>query len=144
MTATTQLRMNVALALAVPAAGLVYLTAGDALSFGRFTIAAIVALGALWLTATAAVNTIPHPRPGVVQARGVATDRLPRGLTPASATYVDVSRPVTPWRRTNVLLAPLEALALAWSVPFLILLVMVPLGLALASALWFGRLILRP
>jgi hypothetical protein len=144
MTATTQNRMNVALALAIPAAGLVYLTAGDALSFGRFTIAAAVALGVLWLTATAAVNTIPHLQPGVVQARGGATDTLARGLTPSSATYVDVSRPVAPWRRTNLLLAPLEGLALAWSVPFLILLVMLPLGLALASALWFGRLILRP
>jgi len=74
----------------------------------------------------------------------VATNTLPRGLTPVSATQAEVSRPVTPWRWTNVLLAPLEALALAWSVPFLILLVMVPVGLALASALWLARLLLRP
>lgn len=98
MTATTQNRMKVALALTVPAG----------------------------------------------QHETFATDTLPRGLTPASATPVKVSRPVTPWRWTNVLLGPLEALALAWSIPFLILLVMVPVGLALASALWFGRLLLRP
>jgi hypothetical protein len=33
-------------------------------------------------------------------------------------------------------------LALAWSVPVIILLIMVPIGLALASALWLGRLVL--
>jgi hypothetical protein len=141
MTATTQNRMNVALALAVPVAGLAYLTTG-ALS-GRFTIAAIVSLGVLWLTATAAVNTDTLARPGVVRARGVATT-LPRVVTPAYPAYVNVSRPATRWRWTDVLLAPVEALALSWSVGFLVLLVMVPVGLVLAGALWFGRLVLRP
>lgn len=142
MTATTQNRMNVALALALPAAGLAYLTTG-ALS-GRFTVAAIVSLGVLWLTVTAAVNTDTLPRPGLVGARGVANKTLPRVVTPAHPAYVNVSRPATRWRWTDVLLAPVEALALSWSVGFLVLLVMMPVGLALAGALWFGRLILRP
>jgi hypothetical protein len=134
--------MNVALALAVPLAGLAYLAAG-ALS-GRLIIAAIVSLGVLWLTATAAVNTDTLTRPGVVGGRRVANNTLPRVVTPAYPAYVNVSRPVTRWRWTDVLLAPVEALSLAWSVGFLVLLLMVPVGLALASALWVGRLILRP
>jgi hypothetical protein len=54
---------------------------------------------------------------------------------------VDVSRPVTPWRWTNSLQAPIELLALAWGIPLLILLLIVPVGLALAGALWIGRLV---
>jgi len=56
---------------------------------------------------------------------------------------VDVSRPVTPWRWTNSLQAPIELLALAWGIPLLILLLIVPVGLALAGALWIGRLVVR-
>jgi hypothetical protein len=66
---------------------------------------------------------------------------LPRVVMPASHV-LDVSRPARPWRWTSVLLAPVELLALAWSVPVIILLIMVPIGLALASALWLGRLVL--
>jgi hypothetical protein len=142
MTATTQGRMNVGLALAVPATGLAYLTAGGAF-YGPFTLATIVALGVVWLAATAAVNTIPHPQPIIVPARGADPVALPHGLTPASPTHVNVSRPVTRWRWTDLVLAPVEALALAWGVGVLVLLVMVPVGLALAGALWFSRLILR-
>ena len=58
---------------------------------------------------------------------------------PTASGAVDVNRPVTPWRWTSVLLAPLELLALAWTIPFLVLLVMVPIGLVIASALWAGR-----
>jgi len=56
---------------------------------------------------------------------------------------VDVSRPITPWRWTNSLQAPIELLALAWGIPLLILLLIVPVGLALAGALWIGRLVVR-
>jgi hypothetical protein len=47
-----------------------------------------------------------------------------------------------PWRWSALLQVPIELLALAWSVPFLILLVLLPIGLAVASALWLGRWIL--
>jgi hypothetical protein len=56
---------------------------------------------------------------------------------------VDVSRPVTPWRWQSSLQAPIELLALAWGIPLLILLLIVPVGLALAGALWIGRLVVR-
>lgn len=52
---------------------------------------------------------------------------------------VDVSRPVLPWRWTNVLLAPVELLAVAWSVPFVILVVGIPIALAVALVSWVGR-----
>ena len=52
---------------------------------------------------------------------------------------MDASRSTTPWRWTSILLAPVELLALAWSVPFLILLIMVPIGFTLATVLWVGR-----
>jgi hypothetical protein len=42
-----------------------------------------------------------------------------------------------------VLLVPLELLAVAWSVGFVVLLLMVPIGLALAGFLWVGRAIFR-
>jgi hypothetical protein len=145
VTEITQTRMNVVLALAIPAAGLAYLTIGIALSPSRFAIAAIVALGVVWLTATAAVNTVQRPRRVVAaRTREVAKGKLSRHVTtPAFPAYLDVTRPVTPWRWTSVLLAPVELVALAWSVPVLMLLVMVPIGLTLAGALWVGRLILR-
>ena len=56
---------------------------------------------------------------------------------------IDVSRPVTPWRWSRSLQAPMELLALAWGIPVLILLLIVPVGLALAAALWIVRLVFR-
>ena len=64
-------------------------------------------------------------------------------MTAIPKYVVDVSRPVTPWRWTNSLQAPIELLALAWGIPLLILLLIVPVGLALAAALWIGRLVVR-
>jgi len=65
-------------------------------------------------------------------------------LAPAYPTYVvDVSRRVVSWRWQSVLVAPVELLVLTWSVAGLILLVLAPLGLLLAGALWLGRLALR-
>jgi hypothetical protein len=62
-------------------------------------------------------------------------------MTAIPKYVVDVSRPVTPWRWTSSLQAPIELLALAWGIPLLILLLIVPVGLALAAALWIGRLV---
>ena len=72
-----------------------------------------------------------------------AEDLRPRRVVAAAGpTYVvDVSRPVTPWQWRSMLLAPIELLALAWSVPVLMVLVIAPIGLALAVALWVGRLV---
>ena len=68
-----------------------------------------------------------------------------RRVTPRTATpaYVlDVSRPVNPRRWTTILLAPIELLALAWGAGLVILLIMAPIGIAVASALWLSRVIL--
>jgi hypothetical protein len=54
---------------------------------------------------------------------------------------VDVSRPVQPWSWTRVLLAPLELLAVVWSVPFLILAVSIPAVLVVALIYQLGRLV---
>ena len=62
-------------------------------------------------------------------------------MTAIPKYVVDVSRPVTPWRWQSSLQAPIELLALAWGIPLVILLLIVPVGLALAGALWIGRLV---
>ena len=68
-----------------------------------------------------------------------------RGVGPAAypAYVVNVGGPVRRWSRTGALLAPLELLAAAWSVPFLLLLVMVPIGLVLATLVWGAGLVLQ-
>ena len=85
----------------------------------------------------------------------VATDRrVDDGYQPSGPTeravdagtrvpdyVVDVSRPVQPWSWTRVLLAPLELLAVVWSVPFLILLVSIPAVLVVALIYQLGRLV---
>lgn len=146
MTPIAQTRMNVVLALALPAAGVAFLMSGVSLSPNRVTAGAMVALGVLWLTTTVAYNTIWRPLWEVMGRRQEVAERMmPRHvMTPAYPTYVvDVSRPATRWHWRRVLLAPVELLALAWGFAVLILLVMVPIALAFASALWVGRLILR-
>lgn len=64
-------------------------------------------------------------------------------VTPARRSHVvDVSRRATPWRWTSVLLAPIELLTVVWSIPIIILLLMVPIALAVTAALWVARRIL--
>ena len=64
-------------------------------------------------------------------------------MTAIPKYVVDVSRPVTPWRWQSSLQAPIELLALAWGIPLVILLLIVPVGLALAGVVWIGRLVVR-
>jgi hypothetical protein len=54
---------------------------------------------------------------------------------------VDVSRPAQPRRWTDLLLVPLELLAVVWSIPFLILLVSIPAVLVVALIYQLGRLV---
>ena len=54
---------------------------------------------------------------------------------------IDVSRPEQPRSWKAGILAPFELLGIAWTVPFLVLLLMLPFGLALAAATWLARLI---
>jgi hypothetical protein len=100
--------------------------------------------GALWLaTMVIALTALRNGR--AVESVGqlihdVDSASPPTARLPAYA--VNVSRPVQRWNWKSVLLAPLELVALAESVPLAILLIMVPIGLALAGALWVVRLIL--
>ena len=55
---------------------------------------------------------------------------------------INISRAVVPWSWRDVLLAPVELLALAWGVPLLVLLALLPFGLVIAGAIRLGRLIL--
>jgi len=74
----------------------------------------------------------------------VAGNLRPRPVpaTPPPAYVIDVSRPVPPFRWRSLVLPPIELLTLAWGVPALIMLLMVPVGLALAAAFWVGRFVL--
>jgi hypothetical protein len=51
-----------------------------------------------------------------------------------------VPTPVLPWRWQMVLMDAVRLLALAWSVPFAMLLVGAPIALTIAVVLWLGRL----
>ena len=62
-------------------------------------------------------------------------------MTAIPKYVIDVSRPVTPWRWQSSLQAPIELLALAWGIPLIILLLIVPVGLAVAGVLWVVRLV---
>jgi hypothetical protein len=66
---------------------------------------------------------------------------MPRpGLTPDAPSYViDVSRPAMPRRWTAMVMAPFELLAVAWTAPLVILVLMLPIGLAVALAVWVAR-----
>ena len=140
MIAITRDRMTVALALVIPTVGLAYSTAGAFLGFDRSAAAWVMALGVLVVTATVAADTIRRPHPVLVTRR--IPENLGRPVTTPSYV-VDVSRPSTSWSWRAVLLAPLELLVVAWSVPVVILLIAAPIGLAIAVFLWLGRLMVR-
>jgi hypothetical protein len=55
---------------------------------------------------------------------------------------INISPAVVPWSWRDVLLAPVELLALAWGVPLLVLLALLPFGLVIAGAIRLGRMIL--
>jgi hypothetical protein len=73
----------------------------------------------------------------------VAGNLRPRRVpaAPSPDYVIDVSRPAPPAGWRSLVLAPIELLALAWSVPALIMLLMLPVGLALAGAFWVGRFV---
>ena len=49
---------------------------------------------------------------------------------------MNVGRAAVPWRWTDVLLAPVELLAVVWSIPLVILAIGVPIALAITLARW--------
>jgi hypothetical protein len=144
MTALARGRLNMALGLAIPTAGFLYLSSSGVPPANAPMAGLIIGVGVLWLAAVVRINTLPLVRVSrVVQGtRDFSTDHPPlppRTIRPAYV--VDASRPIKPWRWTSVLLAPLELLAVAWTLPVMILLIMVPVGLGLVGALWLARLI---
>ena len=72
-------------------------------------------------------------------------ERATRAVTASDSPdyVVDVSRPVLPWRWTSLLVAPLEVLALVWSIPFVILLIGIPIALLVAVLHGVGVFFLR-
>ena len=138
MTRVVHNSIGVGAALSLPAAASLWLISAAASTMSPSSLAMF---GALWLT-TIAVAFIAL-RDGHTAGRVVRLTRPAQTVPlPAVPAYVvNVSRPVEPWRWTSVLLLPLEIVALAFAVPLVVLLVMVPVGLAAAAALWLGRLI---
>ena len=145
MTSLARSRLNTLLALAIPTGGFLYLAFSDSqhpYDAGTFASGVTFALGTLWLAAVVTLTTFPvESGSRVVRPRDLTGGAQRRAERPSYV--VDVSEPVKPWRWTSALLAPLELLAVTWSVPVIILLIMVPIGLALVSALWLGRLVLN-
>ena len=77
---------------------------------------------------------------------GTAAQQAKRGAQAGFVVpdyVVDVSRPVVPWRWTSVLLTAVELLAVAWSIPVIILAVGSPIILAVALIYWIGRFVLN-
>jgi hypothetical protein len=74
---------------------------------------------------------------------GVAGHGVLPPLAVAPAYARDVTPTNRPWRWTGLVTVPLELLAVVWSIPLVITLIMLPIGLAIAAALWLGRLILN-
>jgi hypothetical protein len=61
--------------------------------------------------------------------------------SPLPITVIDISRPAAPWSWRDLFLAPVELIALAWGVPLLVLLALLPFGLLIAGAVRLGRMI---
>lgn len=78
---------------------------------------------------------------GLVYKPSIRPQRAVEPNTRVADYVVDVSRPLLPWRWTSMLRAPLELLAVVWSVPLLILLVGSPLVLAVALVYRIVRLL---
>ena len=140
MTALTQTGTNAALAFGLPVVGVASLV----LLPGGATLGALVALTLLWLAAIVVFQTLPRGRLAVGD--GPVTEELvPRGVAaPASPAYVvNVGRPRPRGAPVRFLLAPLELLAVAWSVPLLFLALMVPVGLLVTTIVWAVGLVLH-
>jgi hypothetical protein len=60
------------------------------------------------------------------------------GIQRGDSYYVAPS--LRQWRWTSVLLLPIELLAVIWSIPFIILVIGIPIALAAALLAWVGRL----
>lgn len=69
-----------------------------------------------------------------------ATDGL-TSSSPLPMAVINISRPVAPWRWQDVVLAPVELLMLAWGVPLLVLLALLPVGVVIAGGIRLGRMI---
>lgn len=98
-------------------------------------------------------DLLAAPAAGALTVPGVGHVKIGRRATADSAApraaptsglpdhVVNVSRPVLPWRWTNVLLLPFELLLVVWSVPVAILMVAIPMALAAALVLRVGHLL---
>jgi hypothetical protein len=132
-----QYRLILVVAVSIPTAALLWLRSA---SSPIMTPSTMLVVGALWLaTAVIALNTLKN---GSAPGRVGRTDTGRTTAAAASPTSdAGVTRPSRLRRAADILQVPFELLALAWSIPVVILLIMVPIGLALAVVLWLGRLV---
>ena len=54
-----------------------------------------------------------------------------------------VDRAIVPWRWRSLVLAPVELLAAAWSIPVVVMLIAVPIAVAVSLVLWLAQFALR-
>lgn len=57
----------------------------------------------------------------------------------ASATGLNVSRPIVPWRWRTGIVGAIELVAVAWSIPLVIVAIGAPLALAIVALLRIAR-----
>lgn len=89
-----------------------------------------------------ATATFPiHQRGSPAMASGHIADREPP-YSAARGGVIDVSRPARPWRWRTVMTDALSLVAVAWSVPLVVLVVGTPIALAIVLLLWVGRQVL--
>ena len=53
---------------------------------------------------------------------------------------IDVSRPLVTWTWRDAFLAPVELFAVAWGLPLLVFLALLPFGLLVAGVVRIGRM----
>jgi hypothetical protein len=89
-----------------------------------------------------ATATFPiHQRGSPATASGHIADRETRYAV-GRGGVIDVSRPARPWRWRTVMTDALSLVAVAWSVPLVVLVVGTPIALAIVLLLWVGRQVL--
>jgi hypothetical protein len=134
--------MIIVAALLLPTAASLWLRSGGLPNLKPSTI---VVVGGLWLVATAVITLNALKGSRATGTAGRLThdldDNRPAARVVLPAYVVGVNRQVQPWSWTTLFLAPVELLALAWSVPLAILVIMLPVGLAVSGVIWLGRLI---
>jgi len=94
------------------------------------------------------MNSATHARipvvPAEVAGRTTTVPTHPMARTIGSTDVADVSGQRKPRLTWSAVRAPFELLLLVWSVPVIMMLVITPIGLVLAGAVWAVRMVVGP